>query len=238
VYGVDAQKAGLAVGRGLFAFADLDRSGAGLLIVLHAQAVTPALAQVVEVAVGQRCQPLKFSLAINLKLPLENMPRGRSAKPLVGLVNRGQQLHVGRGVMALETGSKRGLGRDPSGLDIGANQPRGLRPAKPCHVRDVGPKKSFATPLLKRVLVMAEQPFNPAVDLCAAASDKPNTLRGPKKCLDLNQTQLLGSKHADHPSSACPFQPLQAHLALESPPRSRLILHWTRVVLAFPFRVA
>ena len=52
VYGVDAQKTGLAVGRRLFAFADLDRSGPGPFIVMHAQAVTPALAEVVEVAVG------------------------------------------------------------------------------------------------------------------------------------------------------------------------------------------
>src|SRR5271157_2322611 len=80
---------------------------------------------------------------------------------------------------------------------------------------------------------MAEQTFHPAVNLRAAASDKPHTLRGPKKCLDLNQTQLLCSKHADHPSSACPLRLLQAHLALESTPGSRLILRWTRVRFAF-----
>jgi hypothetical protein len=32
---------------------------------------------------------------------------------------------------------------------------------------------------------------------------------------EMNQTQPLGSKHADHPSSACPFQLFQAHLALD-----------------------
>src|ERR1019366_875601 len=131
--------------------------------------------------------------------------------------------------MALEPGSKRGLGRDPSGLDIDTNQPRGLRPAESGHVLDVGPKKPLGAPLLKRVLVMAEQTLHPAVNLRAPATGEPHTLRGGKKCLDLNQTQLLGSKHADHPSSACPFQPLQAHLALESTPPLRLILRWTRV---------
>jgi hypothetical protein len=38
------------------------------------------------------------------KLALEDVPRGRPAEPLVRLVDRGQQLHVGRSVMALETG--------------------------------------------------------------------------------------------------------------------------------------
>src|ERR1039458_7713806 len=133
--------------------------------------------------------------------------------------------------MALEPGSKRGLGRDPSGLDIDTNQPRGLRPAESGHVLDVGPKKPLGAPLLKRVLVMAEQTLHPAVNLRAPATGEPHTLRGSKKCLDLNQTQLLCSKHADHPSSACPLRLLQAHLALESTPPLRLILRWTRVPL-------
>lgn len=110
VHTVDAQKAGLAVGCGLFAFADLDRSGPGLFIVEQAQTVTPTLAQVVEVAVGQSCQPLELRLAIDLEFALENMPRGRAAEPLVRLVNRGQQFHIGHSVMALEAGSRRGLG--------------------------------------------------------------------------------------------------------------------------------
>src|ERR1017187_9146325 len=80
-----------------------------------------------------------------------------------------------------------------------------------------------------RVLVMAEQALYPAVNLRAAASYKPHTLRGSKKCLDLNQTQLLCSKHADHPSSACPLRLLQAQLALESTPPLRLILRWNQL---------
>src|ERR1019366_1359208 len=79
---------------------------------------------------------------------------------------------------------------------------------------------------------MAEQALYPAVNLRAATSHKPHTLRGGKKCLDLYQTQLLCSKHADHPSSACPLQLLQAHLALESTSPLRLILRWTRVAVA------
>jgi len=62
---------------------------------------------------------------------------------------------------------------------------------------------------------MAEQALYPAVNLRATASDKPHTLRGDKKRLDLNQTQLICSKHVDHSSSACPLRLLQAHLALD-----------------------
>jgi hypothetical protein len=51
----------------------------------------------------------------------------------------------------------------------------------------------------------AEQTVDPAVNLRATATGEPHTLGGGKKRLDLNQTQLLGSKHADHPCSACPL---------------------------------
>jgi len=95
------------------------------------------------------------------------------------------------------------------------NMPRGLRPAESSHVLDVGPQNPFGAPLLQRVFVMAEQALHPAVNLPAPATGEPHTLRGRKKCLDLNQTQLLCSKHADHPSSACPLRLLQAHLALD-----------------------
>ena len=50
------RKAVLSVGRGLFAFADLDRGRPGLFVVAQAQAVARAATQVVEVAVGQSCQ--------------------------------------------------------------------------------------------------------------------------------------------------------------------------------------
>jgi hypothetical protein len=79
VHSVDAQKAGLAVGRGLFALADLDRGRSSLLEVAQAQAVARRAAQVVEVAVGQSHQPLKLRLAVALELSLENMARGRTA---------------------------------------------------------------------------------------------------------------------------------------------------------------
>jgi len=51
MHGVDAQKAGLAVGRRLFALADGDCRGACLFKM--AQAVARRVAQVVEVAVGE-----------------------------------------------------------------------------------------------------------------------------------------------------------------------------------------
>src|ERR1019366_1845056 len=121
VYGVDAQKAGLAVGRGLLAFTDLDRGGPGLLVMAQAQAVARAVAQVVKVSVGQSCQPLELRLAVDLKLALENMARGRAAEPLVGLVDFGQKLNVRRGVMALKAWLRRGFGRYPTDADIAAN---------------------------------------------------------------------------------------------------------------------
>jgi len=79
-----------------------------------AQAIARRATQVVEVAVGQSCQPLKLRLAVNLKLSLENMPRGRTAESLVRLVDGGQQLDVRRGIVALVAGPRGGLGGDPS----------------------------------------------------------------------------------------------------------------------------
>ncbi len=228
MHGVEAQKPGLGVGRGLFALADGHRRGPGLLVA--AQAVTRAAAQVVEVAVGELGQALELGLAVDLKLSPQDVPRGRAAEPVVGRIDRGQQLHVRRRVMARETRPRRGLERDPSAAHIAANQPRGLRPAESGHVLDVGPQQPFGPPLLPRVLVMAEQPLHPVVNLRAITSSKPHTLRGGKKRLDLNQTQLLRSQHADHPPSACPLQPpsgsscvgihslAQAHLALDKSP--------------------
>ena len=129
MHSIDAQKAGLAVGRGLFAFADLDRRGPGLFI-MAAQAVARSAAQVVEVAVGKLRQPLELGLAVDLELALENMPRGRAAQALVRLINGGQQFDVCRGVMALEAGPPEGLAAIRPSLEIAANQPRGLRPAE------------------------------------------------------------------------------------------------------------
>ncbi len=106
------------------------------------------------------------------------MTRGRAAQGLMRRVDGGQKFHVGYGVMALETGPKRGLGRDPPGLDIATNQPRGLCPAKSGHALDVGPQKPFGAPLLQRVFVMAKQALHPAIDLRAPASSEPHTLRG------------------------------------------------------------
>jgi len=71
---------------------------------------------------------------------------------------------------------------------------------------------------------MAEQALHPAVNLRAAEAGKPHTLGDREKCFDLNQAQLLFTKQADHPSSACPIRLLPAQLALESDPAFRLIL--------------
>jgi len=232
MHGIDTPKAGLAVGRGLLALADLHRRGPGLLVMVQAQTVARAPAQVVEVAVGQRCQPLALGLAADLELALENMARGRTAEQLMRLIDRGQQVHVGHGVTAREAGPKRRLGRDPPGLDIAPNQPRGLRSAETDHVLHLGPQKPLGAPFLKRVFVIAEQQLYTAVNPRAHATGEPNTFRGGKKCLDLNQTQLLCSKHADRSSSACPPRLLQAHLAVESTLGSGFILLWTRVSLA------
>jgi hypothetical protein len=119
---------------GLFAFADLDRCGPGLLKVAQAQAVARALAQVVEVAVGQRCQPLELSLAVDLELSLENMPRGRAAEPLVRLIDCSQQLDVRRGIVALVARPPGGLGGSRSGvswMDSCICQTSAASPAEP-----------------------------------------------------------------------------------------------------------
>ena len=78
---IDAQKAGLAVGRRLFALVDGDCRGARLFKM--AQAVARAAAQVVEVAVGETGQPLELSLAVDLELALEDVARGRGPQRMV-----------------------------------------------------------------------------------------------------------------------------------------------------------
>ena len=185
----------------------------------QAQAVARGAAKVVEVAVGQLGQSLKLRLAVDLELAFENMPRGRAAQALMRLVDRGQQFHVGRSVVALVARPPGRLGRNPPDAKIISNRPSGLRPTEAGHALDISSQKPFGAPPLKRILVKAEQALHPAVHLRAAASGKPHTLPGRKKCLDLNQTQLLCSKHADHPSS---------DLARSDSP-FRLILHWKRV---------
>jgi hypothetical protein len=84
-HGIDAHNTGLSFGRGLFAFADLDRRGPGLFIA--ARAVRRTAAQVVEVAFGRNCQSLELALAVDLELALEDMPSGRAAEPFVRLID-------------------------------------------------------------------------------------------------------------------------------------------------------
>ena len=120
MHSIDAQKAGLAVGRGLPPFADLDRGGPGLFKVAQAQAIARAVAQVVEMAVGEPGQPLELTLAVNLELSLENMARARAAESLVRLVDCGQQLDVRLSIVVLVARPPGGLGGDPPDANIAA----------------------------------------------------------------------------------------------------------------------
>ena len=157
------------------------------------------------------------------------VPRGGPAQPLVGFIDGGQQGDVGRGVTARKVRLPRGLGSDPPALQIDPAQPCGLRPAQPCHPGCISPQQTSGSSSLAGVLLPAEQSFHPSVNFRAAAQGKPHTVRGRKKRLALRQSQLLPSEHADHPSLACPLQPLQVHLALESNLPFSLILRWKRV---------
>ena len=55
-------------------------------------------------AVGYLGQARKLRLAVDRELALKNMPRGRTAEPLVNLVDRSQKRNVGLRVAAGETG--------------------------------------------------------------------------------------------------------------------------------------
>jgi hypothetical protein len=54
-------------------------------------------------------QALELSLAVDLELALENVPRGRAVQPLVGFIDSGQQSHVGLPVAAREAGRCEGF---------------------------------------------------------------------------------------------------------------------------------
>jgi hypothetical protein len=169
------------------------------------------------VAVRELGQSLELRLAVDLELALENMPRGRAAEPLVCLIDSGQQRDVRRRVVALVARPTGGLGRDPPKAKIVANEPRYLCPAEAGHVHCVGPQQPFGAPFLKRILVMAEQAFHPAVNFRAPATGEPHTLRDRKKCLF--STKLNFSA----PST------LIIHLQLARSNPFRLILRWNQL---------
>ena len=170
VHGVEAQKPRLAAGLRLAALADLDGRGPRLLVGAHPLAIALRPAQVVEVAVGNRRQAGKLRLTIDRELALENVPRGRTAEPLVGLVDRGQKRNVGLRVAAGKTGPLGRLGLDPPGSHVTANQPRGLGPAQTRHPRDVSPQQPLGAACLQSILMPAEQSLYPAINLSPAAS--------------------------------------------------------------------
>src|SRR5882724_10927403 len=83
VHCIHPQIARSAARIGSTALANGHGAGPRLLIVL----ALLAIAQVVQMPVGDRGQALELCLAVLLKFPLQNAPRGRSAQALVGFID-------------------------------------------------------------------------------------------------------------------------------------------------------
>src|SRR5882724_2648386 len=87
VHCIHPQIARSAARIGSTALANGHGAGPRLLIVLALLAIARVSAQVVQMPVGDRGQALELCLAVLLKFPLQNAPRGRSAQALVGFID-------------------------------------------------------------------------------------------------------------------------------------------------------
>ncbi|HVJ04214.1 MAG TPA: hypothetical protein VM578_00930 [Candidatus Saccharimonadales bacterium] len=75
---------------------------AGFLEPAEPLAIACAVTQVVQVTVGDRCQPFELDPAVLVKLALQNPASGRAAQGFVSFIDAGQQLDVGWSVVARE----------------------------------------------------------------------------------------------------------------------------------------
>lgn len=107
--------------------------------MVEALAIARAAAQVIQVSVGNRRQPLELFLAVLAKLALQNAPGSGTAESFVGLIDLGQQLDVGLGIATGKAMPVATLDPHLTGGQVAANQSRNLCPAQPRHLADVAP---------------------------------------------------------------------------------------------------
>src|SRR5580700_9775984 len=130
----------------------------------------------------------------------------RVAGPLMRLIDPRQQSHVRDRIAARKLAPPAAVDRDAPGLPVLSDQPRTLRAAQAGHPLHVGPDQSLGRPLLSPILLVAQQRLGPSVDLGPAIPRKPYAPGGRQKRLQLDQAQLLASKHDDHLPLACRFR--------------------------------
>jgi len=202
VHRIEAQEPRFAARIGLAPLTDRDGCGAGFGVVQPALAIALTVAQVVEMAVGDVGQPLELSLAVDLKLALENRPRRWPGERLVGLVDLGQQLDIGLRVTQREAMPAAGGHPHLAAGLVASNQPRNLRPAQPRHLLKVAPQQTASRLALPGIAVLDQHRLHPAVHLFTVFALKAQTVAGQYQQTNLLQTQLLGFVHADLQSSA------------------------------------
>src|SRR5271157_6036523 len=188
MHGIDPQIAGPPHGVRLPALANRHRSGPPFFVVSEPLAVARVTTQVVQVPVGNQRQPPKLGLAVVAKLALENAPRGGATQGFVGFIDLCQQLDVGSGIAGGKAMATASLDPHLARGHVAAYQSRELRPAQPRHLSDVAAQKTSGRPSLPRVLLLAQQSLDPAVDLRPCAGLESYCLRGQKELLDLFQT--------------------------------------------------
>ena len=123
-------------------------------------------------------QPLVFRLAILAILALQNVPRGRSAEGVVGLIHGGQQFDIHPRVALRKAMAAIDDRPELALLAIALDQPRHLRAAQASHAGDVAAQQPTPLAALLLVLLLLEQLLDPVIDLLPALGFEPDLLAG------------------------------------------------------------
>ncbi len=171
--------------------ADGDDNGPRGLIRGVAFSIGLRVAQPVQMRHRNRRQPLVCSLAVFVVFALQNAPCRRSAQVSMRLVDVGQQIQVGGGITARETGAPISYCLHSAGLAVCSEAPCYLGAAQARHPRDVAPHQPPLGPLQARVLLADQRPFHPAVHLVAPLPGKPGLAGTGQKRPNLLQAHSL-----------------------------------------------
>jgi hypothetical protein len=195
--------------------------------VLHPHpllAVHSAPPQIVDVRNRDLREPFVGWLAEHFVLAVQNPAQRRAAQILVRGIGGGQQMNVFLAIAADKVRSAWRLAPDGSMLHPLRDQPRHLRPADGCHLRQ---KLSHHAALALAQFAVAPLSQNGAYEvvLCFRVFACPCDLSASgQQILHLAQGELVQVLHADLHSSAASL--FQAHPALESLCPFGLAPHW------------
>lgn len=194
-------------------------------------AVGRCLPQAIQVGDGDTGQLFELRFAVFAELTFQDLPCGRSAHCVVGLLDRGQMGRVDPRVEGRETMPAVGGGVDRAGGGIFTDEPGDLRPAVAGHFRHVGPQQTLALPALLGVVMLPQCLACPLVNLFPAVSGKAHLLACFQQRPDLLQAQLLATLHADDQSPACTSLTPSGSSCVRIARSLRLILHEIRLQL-------